>query len=73
MISLLLLNPVLSDGSHGAIEAGIGAVLERINNTDGSVCHEETIGYALTNWRRLMRIYDSNSAVLMQRLRYLFK
>jgi len=44
MISLLLLQPVLSEGKGGAIEAVIGAVLERINRTDGSVCHEETIG-----------------------------
>lgn len=41
MIATLLLQPVLSDQ---AIEAVIGAVLERINNTDGSICHEETIG-----------------------------
>jgi hypothetical protein len=44
MISALLLNPVLSKGNNSAIEAVIGAVLERINRTDGSVCHEETIG-----------------------------
>ena len=44
MISALLLNPVLSQGNGSAIEAVIGAVLERINRTDGSVCHEETIG-----------------------------
>jgi hypothetical protein len=44
MIALLLLQPVLSEGEGGAIEAVIGAVLERINRTDGSVCHEETIG-----------------------------
>ncbi|KAI9699616.1 MAG: hypothetical protein M1820_007116 [Bogoriella megaspora] len=44
MISLLLLQPVLSEGENGAIEAVISAVLERINRTDGSVCHEETIG-----------------------------
>lgn len=44
MISLLLLEPVLSGGDGGAVEAIIGAVLERINRTDGSVCHEETIG-----------------------------
>lgn len=47
MIAALLLNPVLSEGQHGAMEAVIGAVLERINRTDGSVCHEETIGHAL--------------------------
>ncbi|KAI9663880.1 MAG: hypothetical protein M1821_007370 [Bathelium mastoideum] len=44
MISLLLLQPVLSEGQGGAIEAVIGAVLERVNRSDGSVCHEETIG-----------------------------
>ena len=41
MIATLLLQPVLSDQAN---EAVIGAVLERINRTDGSVCHEETIG-----------------------------
>jgi len=44
MISALLMFPVLSQGKGGAIEAVIAAVLERINGTDGSVCHEETIG-----------------------------
>jgi hypothetical protein len=44
MIATLLLQPVLSEGEGGAIEAVISAVLERINRTDGSVCHEETIG-----------------------------
>ena len=44
MIATLLLQPVMSQGEGGAIEAVIGAVLERINRTDGSVCHEETIG-----------------------------
>ena len=43
MISLLLLEPVLSEGKGGAIEAVTGAVLERVNHTEGSVCHEETI------------------------------
>lgn len=45
-IATLLLQPVLSQGESGAIEAVISAVLERINATasDGSVCHEETIG-----------------------------
>ncbi len=48
MISTLLLQPVLSEGEGGAIEAVIGAVLERINRTDGTACHEETIGdYAI--------------------------
>ncbi|KAJ5625660.1 hypothetical protein N7510_001969 [Penicillium lagena] len=44
MISALLLEPVLSSGQGSAMEAVIGAVLERVNRTDGSVCHEETIG-----------------------------
>lgn len=44
MISALLLQPVLSEGEGGAIEAAIGAVLERIDTTDGTVCHEEVIG-----------------------------
>lgn len=44
MITLLLMQPVLSEGEGGAIEAVIGAVLERLNYTDGKVCHEETIG-----------------------------
>ncbi|MCJ1478326.1 hypothetical protein MMC13_007004 [Lambiella insularis] len=44
MISALLLSPVLSQGEGGAMEAVISAVLERLNRTDGSVCHEETIG-----------------------------
>ena len=44
MITLLLMQPVLSEGKGGAIEAVIGAALERINNADGSACHEEVIG-----------------------------
>ena len=44
MISALLLEPVLSNGQGSAMEAVIGAVLERVNRTDGTVCHEETIG-----------------------------
>ncbi|EXJ86168.1 hypothetical protein A1O1_06538 [Capronia coronata CBS 617.96] len=44
MISALLLEPILSQGNGSATEAVIGAVLEPINRTDGSVCHEETIG-----------------------------
>lgn len=44
MIAYLLLEPVLSEGDGSATEAVISAVLERINRTDGSVCHEETIG-----------------------------
>lgn len=47
-ISALLLQPILSEGKGGEIEAVITAVLERLNQSDGSVCHEETIGdYAI--------------------------
>ena len=41
MLSLLLMQPVLSEAS---IEAVIEAMLERINRTDGTVCHEEVLG-----------------------------
>ncbi|KAF2222250.1 glycogen debranching enzyme [Elsinoe ampelina] len=44
MISALLLEPVLSQENGSTTEAVIGAVLERINRTDGYACHEETIG-----------------------------
>ena len=44
MISLLLLEPIFSEGEGGAMEAGIAAVLERLNRTDGNACHEEAIG-----------------------------
>ncbi|KAI5370326.1 putative endo-1,3(4)-beta-glucanase 1, carbohydrate binding protein [Septoria linicola] len=44
MIATLLLQSILSEGEGGAIEAVIGAVLERLNRTTGVVCHEETIG-----------------------------
>lgn len=44
MISALLMQPVLRTGAGSAMEAVIGAALERINKTDGSVSHEETIG-----------------------------
>lgn len=47
MISALLMEPILNPGEGGAIEAVIAGVLERVNRTDGSVCHEETIGYIL--------------------------
>ena len=53
MIAALLLQPVLSDQ---AIEAVIGAVLERINMTDGSVCHEETIGDYATYLNKMMNM-----------------
>ncbi|KAH8553472.1 hypothetical protein BGW37DRAFT_555536 [Umbelopsis sp. PMI_123] len=41
LISLRILMPVLSSD---AIEAALGAVIERANATDGELCHEETIG-----------------------------
>jgi hypothetical protein len=41
MISTLVLQPVLTGN---AVEVVIGSVLERINRTDGSACHEEIIG-----------------------------
>jgi hypothetical protein len=41
MISTLLLQPILSED---AVEAVIGSVLERVNRSDGSACHEEVIG-----------------------------
>ncbi|KAI0836010.1 carbohydrate-binding module family 52 protein [Hypoxylon sp. FL0890] len=44
LISLLLLRPILSEDDGGAIEAILGAAIERINSSDGTVCHEETIG-----------------------------
>ncbi|KAJ5746359.1 hypothetical protein N7520_011541, partial [Penicillium odoratum] len=52
MISALLLEPVLSTGNGTAMEAVLGAVLERVNRSDGSVCHEETIGDYAT-WTNL--------------------
>ncbi|KAI0155084.1 carbohydrate-binding module family 52 protein [Hypoxylon sp. FL1284] len=44
LISFLLLQPILSEGDGGAVEAILGAAIERINSKDGGVCHEETIG-----------------------------
>jgi hypothetical protein len=56
MISLMLLQSVLSEGQGGAIEAVIGAVLERINKSDGSTCHEEVIG----DFATYINIQDKN-------------
>ncbi|KAI0442526.1 hypothetical protein F4803DRAFT_365733 [Xylaria telfairii] len=44
LISLLLLQPILSEGNGGAVEAILSAAIERIDVNDGSVCHEEVIG-----------------------------
>ncbi|KAF2032423.1 hypothetical protein EK21DRAFT_61144 [Setomelanomma holmii] len=41
MISMMLMQDTLS---QSAIEAVISAVLERVNRTDGTVCHEEVLG-----------------------------
>ncbi|KAM0274376.1 hypothetical protein ACHAQH_007913 [Verticillium albo-atrum] len=60
MISMLLMETILSTGEGGAFEAGIGAVLERINRTDGSAAHEEGIGDFAT-WFNLQRNISSNA------------
>ncbi|KAL2862628.1 uncharacterized protein BJX67DRAFT_385435 [Aspergillus lucknowensis] len=62
MISALLLEPVLSNGEGSAMEAVIGAVLERLNRTDGSVCHEENIGDYAT-WTNLQNGIVSNDMI----------
>lgn len=61
MISALLLQSVLSYGEGSAMEAVIGAALERVNKTDGSVCHEETIGDYAT-YLNLQKGIDSSAA-----------
>jgi len=60
MIAALLLEPVLSAGEGGALEAVIAGVLERVNMTDGSVCHEETIGDYAT-WLNLQNNVTSTA------------
>ncbi|KAL5359442.1 hypothetical protein BJX96DRAFT_183768 [Aspergillus floccosus] len=62
MISALLLEPVLSVGNGSAMEAVIGAVLERVNRTDGSVCHEETIGDYAT-WLNIQKNITSTAMI----------
>lgn len=52
MISAFLLQPALGRGPGSSMEAVLSAVLERVNSTDGSVCHEETIGDYAT-WQNL--------------------
>lgn len=44
IISMLLMSTILSTGENSAMEAGISSILERINKTDGSAAHEESIG-----------------------------
>ncbi|KAB5515184.1 glycogen debranching enzyme [Coniochaeta sp. 2T2.1] len=60
MISLLLTEPILSTGNGSATEAVIGAVLERLNRTDGSAAHEETIGDYST-WLNLQKNITSTA------------
>ncbi|KAJ5636469.1 uncharacterized protein N7484_009782 [Penicillium longicatenatum] len=62
MISALLLEPVLSNGNGTAMEAVLGAVLERTNRTDGSVCHEETIGDYAT-WTNMQDNITSSAMI----------
>ncbi|KAJ6788221.1 hypothetical protein PWT90_10164 [Aphanocladium album] len=44
MISALLMQSIFKTGRGSAMEAVLGAALERINKNDGTVAHEETIG-----------------------------
>jgi len=44
LLSLLLLQPLLSEGKGSIVEVILSAAIERINAADGSVCHEEVVG-----------------------------
>ena len=66
MIALLLMQPVLSEGEGGAIEAVISAVLERLNATDGKVAHEETIGDYATYQNLLLNISSTTPSCTYQ-------
>jgi hypothetical protein len=74
MISLLLMQPILSQGEGSATEAVISAVLERINVTDGSVCHEETIGDYATflNFQKNITSTDPGCTYFMVDTDYFF-
>ncbi|KAI1809853.1 hypothetical protein GGS20DRAFT_590164 [Poronia punctata] len=61
LISLLLLQPVLSLGEDGAVEAILSAAIERINSSDGSVCHEEVIGDYATFLNEQQGAYSSDA------------
>ncbi|KAJ5587045.1 uncharacterized protein N7459_002810 [Penicillium hispanicum] len=61
MISALPLEPVLSSGNGSAMEAVLGAVLERVNRTDRSVCHEIINDYA--TWTNLQDNITSNAMI----------
>lgn len=41
------------------MEAVIGSVLERVNRTDGSACHEESIG----DWATFMNLEEGNGSI----------
>lgn len=58
MIAMLLLKEKLS---NEALEAGIGAVLERANST-GTLCHEETIG----DYATLLNMLDNITSTAPQ-------
>ncbi|KAF2637156.1 glycogen debranching enzyme [Massarina eburnea CBS 473.64] len=60
MISVLLMQSILSEDQDGAIEAAISAVLERVNKTDGTVCHEEWIA-DWASWTNLQTGIDSDA------------
>lgn len=62
MISLLLMGDILSPGENGSFEAGLRALLERIDKNDGTVAHEETIGDYAT-WLNLQNGIDSADPV----------
>ncbi|CAJ2509159.1 Uu.00g141850.m01.CDS01 [Anthostomella pinea] len=61
LITLLLLQPVLSEGQGGAIETIISAAVERIDLNDGSVCHEETIGDYATYLNEQQGIHSTDA------------
>lgn len=43
-----------------AVEAAIGSVLESINRTDGSACHEEIIG----DYATYLNVQEGNGSTL---------
>ncbi|KAI1131375.1 hypothetical protein F5Y10DRAFT_74664 [Nemania abortiva] len=61
LISLLLLQPVLSEGDGGVVEAVLSAAIERINVSDGSVCHEEVIGDYATYLNEQQGIFSTDA------------
>lgn len=62
MISLLLMGDILSPGENGSFEAGLRALLERIDKAEGTAAHEETIGDYAT-WLNLQAGIDSTDPV----------